>query len=59
MATVAFGMGLDIRRIIHWGPPSDVEAYLQELEELEGMEVVFVHIFDAVIRISLIKRYTV
>ena len=33
MATVAFGMGfdcLDFRRVIHWGTPSDVEAYLQE-----------------------------
>ena len=33
IATIAFGMGLDypnIRRIIHWGPPSDIEAYVQE-----------------------------
>ena len=33
VAIVAFGLGLDcpnVRRIIHWGPPSDVEAYLQE-----------------------------
>ncbi len=33
IATVAFGMGLDcpnVRRIIHWGVPSDVESYLQE-----------------------------
>lgn len=33
VATVAFGMGLDcpnVRRIIHIGAPSDVEAYLQE-----------------------------
>ena len=33
IATVAFGMGLDcpnVRRVIHWGPPSDVEEYLQE-----------------------------
>ena len=33
IATIAFGMGLDcpnIRRIIHWGPSSDVEMYLQE-----------------------------
>ena len=33
IATVAFGMGLDcpnIRRIIHWGPPSDLESYIQE-----------------------------
>lgn len=33
VATIAFGMGLDcpnIRRVIHWGPSADVEAYLQE-----------------------------
>ena len=33
VATVAFGMGKDcpnIRRIIHWGPPSDVESYIQK-----------------------------
>lgn len=33
VATVAFGMGLDclnIHRIIHWGPPSDLESYIQE-----------------------------
>ena len=32
-ATVAFAMGLDspnIRQIIHWGPPTDVELYVQE-----------------------------
>ncbi len=34
VATVAFGMGLDcsnIRRIIHWGPPNDIESYIQEI----------------------------
>ena len=33
IATIAFGMGLDcpnIRRIIHWGCPEDVETYMQE-----------------------------
>jgi len=33
VATIAFGMGLDcpkIRRVIHWGPLSDIEQYLQE-----------------------------
>ena len=33
IATVAFGMGLDspdIRRIIHWGAPADIESYIQE-----------------------------
>ncbi len=30
IATVAFGMGLDapnIRQVIHWGPPNDIEMY--------------------------------
>ena len=33
IATIAFGMGLDcpdIREVIHWGPSSDVESYVQE-----------------------------
>ncbi|XP_019854607.1 PREDICTED: uncharacterized protein LOC105313494 [Amphimedon queenslandica] len=33
IATVAFGMGIDcagVRRIIHWGAPSDVDCYIQE-----------------------------
>ena len=33
VATVAFDMGLDspnIRHIIHWGSPSDIESYIQE-----------------------------
>lgn len=32
IATVAFGMGIDcpnVRRIFHWGPPSDLEMYIQ------------------------------
>ena len=33
MDTIAFGMGLDcpeVRQIIHWGPPSDIESDIQE-----------------------------
>lgn len=33
IGTIAFGMGIDcpnIRQIIHWNPPSDMEAYIQE-----------------------------
>ena len=38
IATVAFGMGLDspnIRRIIHWGTPADIERYIQETGRAE------------------------
>ena len=33
VATMAFGMGMDcpnVHQIIHWGPPSDLESYIQE-----------------------------
>ena len=33
VATIAFGMGLDcpnVRHIIHWGPPEDIETFIQE-----------------------------
>ena len=32
-ATIAFAMGLDapdVRRIVHWSPPDDIEMYIQE-----------------------------
>lgn len=33
MCTVAFGMGVDcvsVTQVIHWGPASDIETYIQE-----------------------------
>lgn len=33
IATIAFGMGLDcpnVRSILHWGSPPDIESYVQE-----------------------------
>ena len=33
ICTIAFGMGLDchdVKKIIHWGPASNLEAYMQE-----------------------------
>lgn len=32
IATIGFGMGVDtrdIRNVVHWGPPEDVEQYVQ------------------------------
>ena len=33
VATCAFGMGIDVKclsRVIHYGPPSDIDDYIQE-----------------------------
>ena len=35
VATIAFAMGLDcpnVRHVIQWGPPPNVESYIQETE---------------------------
>ena len=29
-ATIAFGMGPDVRQILHWGASNDIESYIQE-----------------------------
>lgn len=39
IATVAFGMGLDcpnMRRVLHWGSPSDIESYIRDRESRQG-----------------------
>lgn len=30
ICTVAFGMGIDVSQIVHWGPSADLESYIQE-----------------------------
>ena len=37
IATSAFGLGIDcpdIRQVIHWGPPSDLDSYVKETGSL-------------------------
>ena len=43
VATVAFGMGVDccsVNQVIHWGPATDMEGYLQELDEMEIRSII-------------------
>ena len=57
IATTSFSMGIDIpdiREVIHWGPPSDLEQYAQEIGQAgrDGRDSVAVLMFDKV------NRYT-
>ncbi len=39
MATIAFGIRVDcpdVRQVIHYGPPSDIEEYVQETGRVKG-----------------------
>ena len=51
IATTLFSMGTDIpdvREIIHWGPPSDLEQYVQEIGRAgrDGKDSVAVLMFE-------------
>ena len=41
-ASITFGMGLNcpnLRRVIHWSPPGDIESYIQETGRAERGEL--------------------
>jgi len=51
IATTSFSMGIDIPdicKIIHWGPPTDIEQYVQEIGRAgrDGKESVATLMFD-------------
>jgi len=65
IATVAFGMGLDcpdVRRILHWGPSSDIEQYLQETgragrDKLPSVAILYVADLQPQVTDSTMKEY--
>ena len=65
IATIAFGMGIDcpdIHRIIHFGPPSNIESYIQETgragrDGVLSTAVLFHHIGRRIIVDECMKRY--
>ncbi|XP_065893522.1 ATP-dependent DNA helicase RecQ-like isoform X1 [Dysidea avara] len=51
IATTSFSMGIDIpdiRQIIHWGPPTDIEQYVQEIGRAgrDGKESLAILMFE-------------
>ena len=66
IATVAFGMGIDcpnIHRIIYFGPPSNVECYIQETERngRDGLltNAILHHIGRRLVMDECIRKYSV
>ena len=61
VATIAFGMGLNcpnVRRIIHWDPPGDIESYLQETGRAgKDAEAIMYYNSTDISLFSFLKKY--